>query len=498
MLSRRRALSASLWLSALDAACLMLSIVVGVKLVVWLNSIEPFRIWMAGKFGIWLDPVMETSIAEYVVGHVGGWIYFCGSVVFANYVVGSYGIRISISRFNLLVNWIFSLFVALLVLSVTSYALFRHLLGRGVLAAAVVSYATFSLVVKAVLYGFVLRRKPFIHRVALIGTGVQACETRVLLEEKHVLPAHSVCAYIKPAGEGTDVGGGDVIGDIIDRSGVIDVSEDSIEGVIASLEVDLVVTCLDDKSLAERYQLALRRIRFAGTEVIDAMTAAEIYGGKVPLSLVSDTWLLQASKQPSIAVVTRFKRMFNVFTSVVSCVVYVPLGLIVALLVKLGAPHMPVIYVQERVGKFGKLFTLYKFRTMIEGAEDSVGAVWAEKDDPRITRLGRVLRRFRLDEIPQMWNILRGDMSIVGPRPERPELVAKLEKEIPYYRERENVMPGLTGWAQVQYPYTDNIEDTARKLEFDLYYTKNLSMSLDLQIILRTLRIILFAKERSV
>ncbi|TFH13242.1 MAG: hypothetical protein E4H02_12135, partial [Lentisphaerales bacterium] len=119
-----------------------------------------------------------------------------------------------------------------------------------------------------------------------------------------------------------------------------------------------------------------------------------------------------------------------------------------------------------------------------------------QEDDPRVTRLGRILRKFRLDEIPQLWNILRGEMSIVGPRPEQPELADELEKVIPHYRERENMPPGLTGWAQVRYPYGRNVEDARRKLEFDLYYLKNLSIKLDVQILLQTLRIVLLGKER--
>jgi lipopolysaccharide/colanic/teichoic acid biosynthesis glycosyltransferase len=157
-----------------------------------------------------------------------------------------------------------------------------------------------------------------------------------------------------------------------------------------------------------------------------------------------------------------------------------------------------VLYCQERVGRFGRIFRIYKFRTMRVNAEQEQGAVWSPENDSRISWAGRSLRKYRLDELPQLWNVLKGDMSLVGPRPERPEIVEKLEKVVTYYRERENLLPGLTGWAQIRYPYGATIEDARAKLEFDLYYLQNVSAVLDLKIILRTLRIVVFGLEREI
>jgi len=171
--------------------------------------------------------------------------------------------------------------------------------------------------------------------------------------------------------------------------------------------------------------------------------------------------------------------------------------LLVAMVVRLSEPTGPVFYCQQRVGLFGRLFSIMKFRTMRVDAESESGAVWAMKGDPRITPVGRFLRMTRLDELPQIFNVLRGEMSIVGPRPERPEFVEQLSKEISWYEERENVLPGITGWAQIRYPYGSSVEDSRRKLEYDLFYMKHMSMSLDLQIILRTLRIVLLGMERT-
>jgi exopolysaccharide biosynthesis polyprenyl glycosylphosphotransferase len=170
-----------------------------------------------------------------------------------------------------------------------------------------------------------------------------------------------------------------------------------------------------------------------------------------------------------------------------------PVMLLVAIAVKLSSPG-PILYRQRRVGMSGRLFTLYKFRSMFVDAETRTGAVWAAKDDPRITPLGRILRRFRLDELPQFFNVVRGDMSIVGPRPERPEFVEMLAARIPYYRQRLAVKPGITGWAQINHKYADSELDAMLKLEYDLYYIKHLAPALDFYIIFHTLKVMLLQR----
>jgi exopolysaccharide biosynthesis polyprenyl glycosylphosphotransferase len=167
--------------------------------------------------------------------------------------------------------------------------------------------------------------------------------------------------------------------------------------------------------------------------------------------------------------------------------------LLVALAVKLTSAG-PVLYRQTRVGKNGAPFLLYKFRSMRANAEAQTGAVWASKDDPRTTPVGKFLRRLRLDELPQFFNVLRGEMSLVGPRPERPEFVKTLSEQIPYYRQRHCVKPGITGWAQINHKYGDTLEDTVTKLEYDFYYIKNISTSLDAYIIFHTLKTMLLSR----
>jgi lipopolysaccharide/colanic/teichoic acid biosynthesis glycosyltransferase len=268
--------------------------------------------------------------------------------------------------------------------------------------------------------------------------------------------------------------------------------------VVRNLSVSLIVVGLDDMSGMKDLYEQLKRLRFDGIEVLPPLSVAEIYRGITPLDMVNEEVLMQASLESGLPMVWRMKRLLDILISIIGIALTLPVALLGALAIKASAPRDPLFYSQTRVGQFGRRFRIHKFRTMRPGAENETGPVWAAERDPRVTTVGRFLRRFRLDEIPQFLNILRGEMSLVGPRPERPEIIHVLEREVPFYGERENIPPGLTGWAQVRYPYGDSTEDAARKLEYDLYYMKHLSVSLDLQIILSTLRIVLFGKERTV
>jgi exopolysaccharide biosynthesis polyprenyl glycosylphosphotransferase len=183
----------------------------------------------------------------------------------------------------------------------------------------------------------------------------------------------------------------------------------------------------------------------------------------------------------------------NLAVAVIGVVVSFPVVALTALAVKLTSPG-PVLYRQVRVGLNGALFTVYKFRSMRADAEAETGAVWASKDDPRVTPVGKIIRKIRFDELPQIYNVLKGEMSMVGPRPERPEFVKALSEKIPYYRQRHCIRPGITGWAQINYKYGDTLEDTVTKLEYDLYYIKNMTLSLDGYIIFQTVKAMMLSR----
>jgi exopolysaccharide biosynthesis polyprenyl glycosylphosphotransferase len=460
------------WIAVMDVVCLVFGSVVGVLL----------------RFG-------PAEIGEYVFGHIDGWVLLYGCVVLANYLAGSYRLQYTFSRFNLVVTWFFSLVFGVFILSLTSYAWLTILLGRGVLFLSLACYSGIALFLKLLVYRSLFRSETFQCRAVILGAGDRDREVRRSLENEFVLPAHKVVAFIRVVHPG-DVQ--EPLEGLIDGVAAVECPARNFGAIVRSLGISLIVAELQDvKSTAEIYP-QLKRLRFDGVEVLTPLNVAEIYSGRTPLDLANEEVLMNASLESSLPVVRRIKRAFDLLCSIVGCVVLALPGLFIALLIKLSAPRSPVIYTQDRVGQFGRRFRILKFRTMRTNAEEGTGPVWCKPDDARVTRIGWWLRRFRLDEMPQFVNVMRGDMSVVGPRPERPEIVEDMERAIPFYRERENVMPGLTGWAQIQYPYGDSVQDARRKLEYDLYYVKNLSLSLDLQIILRTLRIVVLGKERKI
>jgi exopolysaccharide biosynthesis polyprenyl glycosylphosphotransferase len=231
----------------------------------------------------------------------------------------------------------------------------------------------------------------------------------------------------------------------------------------------------------------------SGIKVEEATALLEKVSGKIEVDELSPSWLIFSEGfrlNPSFLMARRF---ISTVVSLAGLLLVLPLLPLMALAVRLTSPG-PVLYRQKRVGRYGVLFDCYKFRTMRADAEAEAGPTWAGDDDPRITPVGRVLRRTRLDEIPQLWNVLRGDMGFVGPRPERPEFVEWLSREVPYYHLRHIIRPGLTGWAQVRYQYGASLEESKEKLRYDLYYIKNISLSLDLLIVLHTIKIVLLGR----
>ncbi len=236
----------------------------------------------------------------------------------------------------------------------------------------------------------------------------------------------------------------------------------------------------------------LLRVKTAGVAVHEFSTFLERETGRVDLDSLNPSWLIfsdgfSAGRRLS----SLGKRIFDVLVSLVILALAWPLILVAAVATRLESPG-PAFYRQRRVGLYGQAFDVVKIRSMRVDAEVAGKAVWAQKDDPRVTRVGRIIRMLRIDELPQAWSVLKGEMSFVGPRPERPQFVADLEARLPYYSERHVVKPGITGWAQINYPYGASIEDAREKLEYDLYYAKNYTPFLDVIILLQTARVILW------
>jgi len=231
-------------------------------------------------------------------------------------------------------------------------------------------------------------------------------------------------------------------------------------------------------------------LRQEGVKVEEATNWLEKISGKIEVENLNPSWLIFAEGFRFSVFFRMLRRVLNFSVALVGLVLALPLLPFIWLAVKLSSPG-PALYHQKRVGRGGKTFYCHKFRTMRQDAEADTGATWATDDDPRITRVGKFLRVSRLDEIPQLWCVLMGDMHFVGPRPERPEFVEWLKKEIRYYDVRHMVRPGITGWAQVKYKYGNTLDDAREKLQYDLYYIKNASLGLDLQIWFQTVKIVL-------
>jgi sugar transferase (PEP-CTERM system associated) len=237
----------------------------------------------------------------------------------------------------------------------------------------------------------------------------------------------------------------------------------------------------------------LLRAKMAGIRVEDATTTYERVTGKILIDDLRPSWLIFSDGFRVSRLVRWLKRSIDLVFSAVVAVLAFPLMVATAIAVAIESGR-PVLYCQERVGENGRTFTLCKFRSMRLDAEKEGTPLWATAGDTRVTRVGRVIRKTRLDELPQLWSVLRGDMSFVGPRPERPYFVAELAKDIPFYQQRHAVKPGLTGWAQVKYRYGSSREDAVEKLRYDLYYIKHLSIFFDLTIVFDTVKVVLFRK----
>ena len=256
--------------------------------------------------------------------------------------------------------------------------------------------------------------------------------------------------------------------------------------------IDRIMVAMEERRGKLPVDLLLS-LKNCGVQVQDGNDAYESITGKVPIESIRLSWLLFSPGYYASKLFLIYKRFASVVVSTVGLLLSLPLLPFVVLAIKVSSPGQ-VFYRQDRVGRGGEVFRCYKFRTMRSDAEADSGPTWAKDDDPRITPAGRFLRRTRMDEIPQLWNVLRGDMSLVGPRPERPEFVAAFNQKIPFYHLRHSIRPGITGWAQILYRYGSSVEDAKEKLRYDLYYIKNMSAGLDLLIIFCTVKIILLGR----
>jgi sugar transferase (PEP-CTERM system associated) len=367
-----------------------------------------------------------------------------------------------------------------LVLALLYYWIPSLVIGRGVFAIAAVLFVVLVAGWRLAFHWLAGHLQP-VERLLIVGTNPAAVElARELFTRRREIGVELV-GFVD-----TDRSR---VGMSLINPGIIGVVSD-IPAIVNDRDVDRVVVSLSDArgklSMEDLLQIKLTR----GVRFDHLASVYEEYTGKIAVENLRPSWLIFSEGFRRRRVFAATKRLFDVTCAAIGLVLTAPLMALIAFASRFSSDG-PVLYSQVRVGKDGRHFTLYKFRSMRNDAEDETGPVWSTANDPRVTRVGRFLRRTRLDELPQLWNVLQGDMSIVGPRPERPEFVEDLTREIPYYSQRLAVRPGVTGWAQVRHSYAASVEDSLQKLQYDLFYIKYLSVALDLVIVLETIKTIL-------
>ena len=327
-----------------------------------------------------------------------------------------------------------------------------------------------------------LNNRSFDQKVVLVGVGRLAEDLVATLNAEPDIK-YAIAARLPEFQNGTGVA-------LPGRGG--HGSDDSLLAFVTRAQIDRVVIALEDSRGKLPFD-DLLRCKFSGVKIEEGLSFYERITGRVHLDALRPSWLIFSNGFGRSRVTTVLKRVLDVVGSLVGLILFAPLGLVIAALLKLDSPG-PILYRQERVGEGGRPFRLFKFRSMRHDAEAATGPVWTTDGDGRVTRFGKWLRKFRLDELPQMINVLRGEMSVVGPRPERPCFVEDLRNSIPYYGLRHAVKPGITGWAQVRYRYGSSVQDAVEKLQYDLYYIKNMSVLLDATILVQTIRTVLLGR----
>ena len=391
-----------------------------------------------------------------------------------------YDPRVAYNRRDVLIGLVQALGASSLILAVIYYWVPSVSLGRGVVFLSAVFIAV-SIVVWRTLFEWVSIGLGPAERLLIVGTSAAAVDlAREIYDRRHSLGVEFV-GFIDAdeAKVGMPVLNPGVIGTISD-----------IPDIVRDRRVDRVVVSLADARGKFSMDKLLAMKLNQGVNFDHLASVYERYTGKIAIENLRPSWLIFSEGFRKTWTLQATKRALDLLAATVLLIVASPVMFLAALATRLSSPG-PILYRQTRVGLHGRPFSVVKFRSMYQDAEARTGAVWAVANDPRVTPVGRFMRRTRLDELPQLWNVIRGEMSFVGPRPERPEFVAKLSEQIPFYGQRHAVRPGLTGWAQVRHEYTSTIEESMQKLQFDLYYIKHLSLALDVFIILETIKTVL-------
>jgi sugar transferase (PEP-CTERM system associated) len=405
---------------------------------------------------------------------------FSGIMLLCLLALGLYSARQRARAGGIVVRMAIAVTVGITLTVLAFYMVPSLTLGRGVLALAAIGSVA-GLIIVRVIFSRVVDESIFKRRVLVFGTGRNA-EPIARLRRRSDRRGFSVAGFVRPDGEEVVV----PAGQIIDPT-------DGLAATCARLDVDEVIVAMNDRR-REFPILELLECRLAGIDVTDLLTFLERETGCVRIDVLNPSWMIfgEGFRRSSLRLLS--SRIVDVVASGLIVIVTLPVMLLTVLAIKLeDGFRAPVFYGQVRVGLNGSTFRVLKFRSMRIDAERN-GAQWAVKGDSRVTRVGSFIRKTRIDEIPQILCVLRGHMSFVGPRPERPEFVAEFSQKIPYYQQRHCVKPGITGWAQLCYPYGSSEKDAVEKLQYDLYYIKNNTLLFDLAILLQTVEVVVMGQ----
>jgi sugar transferase (PEP-CTERM system associated) len=442
---------------------------------------ESALIYLCGVVAIWIRYGDEAKSA--MTAGSGRFKLLAAMVIvqIAFYLLDLYDFKMIGQRSPLAPRIAQSLGLSAIALALIFYAIPQMTLGRGVFALALALMLT-MMTGWRVLVRWLLGHPRLTERVMILGTGAPAIDIarEILQRPEH---GYEVIGFV-----GDDAA---LVGQSLINPSVVG-TMDNLEELVRLRRPGRVVVALSDRRGKLPLDLLLRLKVRDEIQIEESSRFFERLTGKISTDHLQPGQLVFAETSAWMRLYRRARRLFDIVASVIGIALSFPLMIATAIAIRLESPGA-VIYSQERVGLHGQRFRILKFRSMRVDAETH-GPIWASENDPRVTRVGRIIRKLRIDEIPQFFNILRGEMSLIGPRPERPAFVAQLEELIPYYSERHLVKPGLTGWAQVCYPYGASFEDAKEKHQYDLYYIKNQSPLLDAIILLETARVVLFGR----
>lgn len=397
------------------------------------------------------------------------------------YLFDLYDFVVMRDRRELVLRMVQALGLAWVALALMFYVLPQVMIGRGVTLISL-PLALLLMVGWRLSIHWFLGHPELGERILIVGSGDFAVEiARETLQRKDA--GYRVVGFVDndPA----------LVGKSLINPKVIGLTSE-LASLVRRENIDRLVVAINDRRGQFPTQELLQLSLSGDVTIEESASFYERLTGRVLLDMIRPSWLIFSSRGRRARINEIARSATHRIIALVGAILSLPIAIFTAILIKLES-RGPVLYRQERVGKNGRPFRLMKFRSMRTDAEKD-GPVWAKTDDERMTRVGRIIRKIRVDEIPQFWNILRGDMNFVGPRPERPHFVAQLAQEIPYYEQRHLIAPGLTGWAQINYPYGASIEDAKQKLQYDLYYMKNQNVALDATIMFETIKTILFGK----